>query len=519
MPLQLSQQTRTANDFRPTEIVDLQHDQAVFRMLYEGRFGQFFDNNNAGVPQKNGDSNILLSSKTKRALDGTLVMPRAEAFLTEASNSWYKNPIETFNYVSAICEIYSQFILGDGVRVIFEDDSHEDLWKYYAQNQKFDSRIVGTLHESMYAGYSGIHQVVRDGSPNLDRIFSYNYYPDWAFKRGYSHNDIFLHWVFSKEPKLGAKIDSTEYDYVIDYAQKGSRVSGKHTVYKKQAQNRFTTEAEGIFEQELFDPNSNITAEGVEDILSLGVPVYMIESNKRTHSGVGVSLFRDLQGHFQDMTILTAIASDELRKNFKSKVAIPASAVQQKEDGTAQILHEDYFIMGLDAQRPEYVTKDPSFFEPLFKQQWNLRNEIATACNIPASLLQKKESGEQIRVGVAEIDNRPFIKNVVYFQNEMHLLVSRVVRDFFLMIGEGEAKFQVQFENAFEATEEQKREALNDMVDRDIISKKYYLKSTLDLTDDEAEKMLQDWKDEEDKYGVESINLLGDGNPGGGDED
>lgn len=507
---------RHENDFRTEEILNLQREQDAFRSFYEGKFGAFFDNLVAGTDFNN------LTKSTKQALGGTKVLPRAEAFLRKHQDGWNAAPIETPNYLQMICEIYAHFVLGNGVNVVFQagDEENSELWEFFEDKQSVQSKLVWMLHETIFAGYGGLHATIWNDTPALDKIFAYNYYPEYIFKKGYTEDDIYLNWVFRVDNRDKKKSQNL-YDYVIHYTNDGKgNVRGEHKVFDKQQATPFTVERPNLLQEEILALNggSNIGKTGVENIVTRGIPLYMLKSNKRQSNDLGSSYFRDMMGNLQDLIVLTTIASDELRKHFNSKIAIPESAVSMKADGTAQVKHRDYFIMSLDSQKPEYITKDATFFEPLANQGRTLLVQLCQSAHLPPELLVQRETGTEMKVEVAKIKNKPFIKSVNYFQREIELIVKNMVNDFFKSIGKEGVEFEVILEDPFEISRVELLEELVIKFDRNIISRQRFLRESDGLEPDEAKEMIKERADEDKEFGLgeSAFDQFSDG--GEGDE-
>lgn len=484
-------------DIRSEYLVHKNFYQEKFYKLYLSEMGSFFDMLTNSV-----QSSLL---KVPYIANIEAILPRLEAYYRKNQKNWDDSNLIFTNYFRIIPELYSTFSLGEGVQLVFPENEKQDKFKEFWDDNKLNEKLENLFEESLATGYAGGYFIIEDEKLKFQKIGFANYYPVRSSIQGYSTDDINLIWIVSTEDK-----PKNLYAYVINYKKnKDGKITITHNVYDYSKSGGVGTQKHPEILSQL-DTDGTLVEDGTEDNKFKSMPIFLLKNPREDRFGFGQSVFTDIVGHCQDLSINETISSNELQDHFASKVAIPESAVTKNSDGTAQLRSLDYIVVGKNSTPPTYITKDNPFFEPLFKKISVTKNSLAVDTKIPIELLDKEGRSGQEKVELAKIRTKPFTKRITSYRGAIESFINDLAKFVYEYHNvENKLNFEIKFPPIFDEDILLVKEDLRKDLDKEVISKKQYLRDTRPTkTEEEIDEIAKEAEDDFEIKTIEPTNPI-----------
>lgn len=473
----------TKRDFRSKYLLDNNFFQKKYFRLFHSDTGTFYD---------------MLTNIVQRSFHGTVltlmeeVLPRLTTYFKKSQKNWQDSNIIFTNYFKIIPEIYSTFAIGDGIKLLVdgesesdEDDAFLEFWK----DNKMDQELVRVFEEATATGYSGTYLTTEDEKLKFNRVGFESYYPEISWLNKVSSSEVNLVWIFSD-------IDSSNrtFAYVVNYLQEEDSVRITHKVFNYSHSQGFGQEAPEMISK--FD-TKGVLDNGVEENSFKKIPVVMMQAPRKDVVGLGVSVFKDIVGHIQDLSINETISSVELQNHFKSKVSVPESSVTRNSDGTAQMKDDSYFITGKNSESPKYITKDNPFFQHLYEKISVSKDSIASDTKIPIEILDKERNTGNEGVGLAVIRTKPFTQRIGSLRTEITLWINELAEVIYGEAGQDIKTVEIIYGEIIDTDKFAVKKDLREELNSELISRKKYLReSRPNMTEEEIEELIKEINDD-----------------------
>ncbi len=425
-----------------------------------------------------GDFGAFFSSTSVDCIGYASLFPRLQKLLQSKKHDWSAALPVCTNYFRAVCNIITDFSLGEGVRLAFTSptkasDEFADWW----QTEQLDHVIAEALSCAIAAGVSGVQLHWNNSGTLSAKGFTLGeYFPAGDPVWGWNHAQPTLAW------QIGHEGEKVQYQIVFAPDESGQIVA--------MAEVR-NINADGSIGQLVTGAQPTVAEEYSR------LPVALMHSPRRGPDGFGQSFFSDILSQVQTICFLDTMASIELQTHFLSKLAVPRSVVTTDKNGTPHVGALEYIVFEDDGQIPQFIQKDNKFFEDLIRHTQTMKESIALSTGVPFELLSKDGKTGDEKATLAEIRQRPFRQVVRAWQRVARGLVDEIYGIWHQNTHpqKERAQLQIILPDGFTDTSTEARASLLAEFQAGLISHRRYIKLTNpDLAEAEVDAVVAESK-------------------------